>query len=103
MKLPETAKDLCVKCVSHYVGVRRKGQQLQQYEQWQKPEVRSNLGEDLSLSDLTKQGRDMDSERDQRTVLWQRAHSELSHSRSKRLGLTVVSRWWNGLSDLLMM
>ena len=53
-----------------------RGQQLQQYDQWQKPEVRTNLGEDLTLNDPIKRDRDVDSERQQRALLWQRAHSK---------------------------
>ena len=58
-------------------GVRLRGQQLQQYDQWQKPEVRSNLGEDLTLNDpIKRDNREIDSERQQRALQWQRAHSE---------------------------
>jgi hypothetical protein len=56
-----------------------RGQQLQQYDQWQKPEVRSNLGEDLTLNDpIKRDNREVDSEREQRAFQWQRAHSEFS-------------------------
>ena len=58
------------------LGVRKKGQQLHQYDQWQKPEVRSNLGENLSLNDPIKSSREMDTERQLRTELWQKAHSK---------------------------
>lgn len=67
---------LVTNCGVYCVGVRQKGQQLQQYDQWQKPEVRSNLGEDLTLNDPIKNSREVDSDRQQRTALWQRAHSK---------------------------
>ena len=57
-------------------GVRQKGEQLQQFDQWMKPEVRSNLGENLTLNDPIKISREIDCEREARTGLWQRAHSK---------------------------
>jgi hypothetical protein len=44
---------------------------------WQKPEIRHNLGEKLSLADPIKNDYDTNSSRKERAKLWQSAHSEL--------------------------
>ena len=44
---------------------------------WMKPEIRHNLGEQLSLGDPIKNDHELDTLRRDRAILWQSAHSKI--------------------------
>ncbi len=45
---------------------------------WQRPEIRHNLGEKLSLADPIKNNLEVDIQRKERAKLWQSAHCKWS-------------------------
>lgn len=49
---------------------------------WQKPEIRSNLGEALALTDPVSHAPEMNGPRAERLELWKKAHSKSSTVRA---------------------
>ena len=72
---------LLVVVVVLFIVVRERGKDFRTpLSSWQKPEIRHNLGEKLSLADPIKNDYEVDTLRKERAELWQSAHRK---SRSK--------------------